>query len=269
MKIDYFNFYLKIKMNVLLCSTSPLKFQAVTEYFREILKYENLNIEAFNCENLKLPSQPVNNTALCAQERLNYVKNKTKQYDYIISIENGLRFHVGSNDLSIDECYVILEYKDLRASGKSEVRVPKKYSHLLKNFNTSSHDKFGESCITLGEMISQLDSSIDPKNWMKTECGYDRIDMIKDALKFAFFDLKNQLNKVEYLIKTYKTYPDFPKPGVLFQDIFSVLTNPDATKALCNLFKHRYGFNMKEINYVVGLESRGFFGILLARELGI
>jgi adenine phosphoribosyltransferase len=59
---------------------------------------------------------------------------------------------------------------------------------------------------------------------------------------------------------------DFPKQGILFRDITTLLKNPDAFDYTLNKL---YGFTKDlKINKVVGIESRGFiFGSLLAHKL--
>jgi adenine phosphoribosyltransferase len=60
---------------------------------------------------------------------------------------------------------------------------------------------------------------------------------------------------------------DFPKQGIVFKDITPLLANPKAVKECMALLIN----NLKErnINKVVGAESRGFFfATLLAYELG-
>ncbi|GJQ63525.1 MAG: adenine phosphoribosyltransferase [Melioribacteraceae bacterium] len=61
--------------------------------------------------------------------------------------------------------------------------------------------------------------------------------------------------------------PDFPKKGIMFKDITTLLKNPEALKFTALQF---YNFSKdKGINKVVGIESRGFiFGTLLAEKLG-
>ena len=59
---------------------------------------------------------------------------------------------------------------------------------------------------------------------------------------------------------------DFPKPGIGFQDITPLLSNPEATSACLELLASTLAD--KNINKVIGVESRGFFfGILLAQKL--
>jgi len=62
--------------------------------------------------------------------------------------------------------------------------------------------------------------------------------------------------------------PDFPKPGILFRDITPLLAHPQGiqtiTAGLTNLLAGL------EIDYVVGIESRGFIiGTPIAQSLGV
>ena len=62
--------------------------------------------------------------------------------------------------------------------------------------------------------------------------------------------------------------PDFPKPGVLFYDITSVLMNPQAFEFCIRAMLDRY--RDRGVDSVIAVESRGFiFGAPFARELGI
>ena len=74
-------------MSILLCSTSPLKLKAIKNnpHFKDTI------IDTIDCSSLNLPNQPINSTLRCAKARLEYAKNNTtKNYDYYVSIENGL-----------------------------------------------------------------------------------------------------------------------------------------------------------------------------------
>ena len=74
--------------------------------------------------------------------------------------------------------------------------------------------------------------------------------------------------KPEDLEKTIRDVPDFPKPGITFNDITTLLKRPDAYKHAIEIFLDRY--REKRIDKVVGIESRGFiFGATLAYELGV
>ena len=65
-----------------------------------------------------------------------------------------------------------------------------------------------------------------------------------------------------------RTIPDYPKPGILFRDITTLLYNGEALKYITSKFYERY--KDKGIDAVAGLEARGFiFGALLAEKLNI
>lgn len=76
---------------------------------------------------------------------------------------------------------------------------------------------------------------------------------------------------IEAIKKPMMTYEDFPKPGINFVDVFSILGDPVAFDALYTLTKatiDEYMETRKEsFNVVVGLETRGFLlGTILARD---
>lgn len=62
--------------------------------------------------------------------------------------------------------------------------------------------------------------------------------------------------------------PDFPKPGILFKDITTLLQDPTGLRATIDLFAEK----CSDLNpdFIVGMESRGFiFGAPLAYKMGI
>ena len=65
-----------------------------------------------------------------------------------------------------------------------------------------------------------------------------------------------------------RTVPNFPKKGIMFKDITTLIKDPIAFDLALNSF-----YNLvknKEITKVVGIESRGFiFGAALASKLGV
>ena len=70
------------------------------------------------------------------------------------------------------------------------------------------------------------------------------------------------------LNKAIRTIPDFPKKGIMFKDITTLLNDSEAFKELIDFLKNRY--KDKNIDFVAGIESRGFiFGSALAYALGV
>lgn len=62
--------------------------------------------------------------------------------------------------------------------------------------------------------------------------------------------------------------PDYPKPGILFYDITTLLKNADAFKKVIDLLTERY--RNKGIDKVLGIDSRGFiFAPCVAYNLGV
>ena len=60
-----------------------------------------------------------------------------------------------------------------------------------------------------------------------------------------------------------RNVPDFPKPGIQFKDITTLLQNGPAFKAIIDGWKERYAD--KGVDAIVGAEARGFiFGAALA-----
>jgi len=69
------------------------------------------------------------------------------------------------------------------------------------------------------------------------------------------------------LAATIRTVPDFPKKGIMFRDITTLLKNPAALRQTIDLLHEHY--KDERIDKVVGIESRGFIcGAALADRLG-
>lgn len=75
--------------------------------------------------------------------------------------------------------------------------------------------------------------------------------------------------EVEELIKSsIREVPNFPKEGIMFKDITPILENNKVTKAVLKYFIDN--LVTKDIDAIIGIESRGFFfGMLIANELEI
>ncbi|GMM51494.1 adenine phosphoribosyltransferase [Starmerella bacillaris] len=70
------------------------------------------------------------------------------------------------------------------------------------------------------------------------------------------------------LKKVIAVYPDFPKKGILFEDILPIFQNPDVFRIMIDALKD----HVKPLapTVIVGLDARGFlFGPTLALELGV
>lgn len=65
-----------------------------------------------------------------------------------------------------------------------------------------------------------------------------------------------------------RTVPNYPKPGIMFRDISTLLYNGKALQFIAESFYKRY-YN-SNIHAIAAIESRGFiFGSMLAEKLGV
>jgi adenine phosphoribosyltransferase len=72
----------------------------------------------------------------------------------------------------------------------------------------------------------------------------------------------------ELIKQAVTTIADYPKPGILFRDVTSVLQNHEAFQACIDMLKSNY--HGQTFDKIVGTEARGFlFGAPLALALGI
>uniref|UniRef100_A0A7C9DNF7 adenine phosphoribosyltransferase n=2 Tax=Opuntia streptacantha TaxID=393608 RepID=A0A7C9DNF7_OPUST len=85
--------------------------------------------------------------------------------------------------------------------------------------------------------------------------------------KMAFESEAPQDDRIARIASTIRVIPDFPKPGIIFQDITTMLLDPKAFKDTIDLFVERY--SGKGISVVAGIEARGFiFGPPIALAIG-
>ncbi|XP_042449430.1 adenine phosphoribosyltransferase 1-like [Zingiber officinale] len=74
-------------------------------------------------------------------------------------------------------------------------------------------------------------------------------------------------HRLRRIASSIRVIPDFPKPGILFQDITTLLLDPEAFRDTIDMFVERY--RDKEISVVAGIEARGFiFGPPIALAIG-
>ncbi len=65
-----------------------------------------------------------------------------------------------------------------------------------------------------------------------------------------------------------RTIPDYPKPGIQFRDITTLLLDPDGVRSAVTQLAEPFGGG--QIQKVAGVEARGFiFGLAVALELDV
>lgn len=76
-----------------------------------------------------------------------------------------------------------------------------------------------------------------------------------------------QALRIARIASAIRVIPNFPKPGIMFQDITTLLLDTKAFKDTIDLFVQRY--KDKNISVVAGIEARGFiFGPPIALAIG-
>ncbi len=78
---------------------------------------------------------------------------------------------------------------------------------------------------------------------------------------------EHKLNNYFDLSEKIRTIPDFPKPGILFRDITTLLKDPEAFRYVVDTLAERY--LDKKIDVIVAIEARGFIiGAPVAYKIG-
>ncbi|KAK8952646.1 Adenine phosphoribosyltransferase 1 [Platanthera guangdongensis] len=77
----------------------------------------------------------------------------------------------------------------------------------------------------------------------------------------------DEKHRIERIASSIRVIPNFPKPGIMFQDITTLLLDPNAFGDTVELFVERY--RDQRISVVAGVEARGFiFGPPIALAIG-
>ena len=75
-------------------------------------------------------------------------------------------------------------------------------------------------------------------------------------------------NTLDFIQSCIATIPDYPKPGIIFRDVTSLIEHPTGFHQTIELLKEHY--QSMPFDKVVGTEARGFiFGAPLAYALGL
>ncbi|MCB1111174.1 MAG: adenine phosphoribosyltransferase [Chlamydiales bacterium] len=244
-------------LNVLVASESAIKCAAVKEAFCEAFPTEEIIVTPCAVSS-GVPEQPVGHDEGLkgAATRLsNIPQEDAAPADYVVAIENYIY-----QDHEWKDCAVVLvqclSMDEVHFSTTASTEIP---SHIVTKALAAQ--------TTVGETVSRLyaERAIDKNDWHRDPQfgGHSRKELIKDAI---FKNLhRDEIREIKEQIVM---YPDYPKEGILFQDFMPVMRNPSTFKSAIHLLAERA--KNKEIDVVVGLESRGFIvGGALAYELGV
>lgn len=116
-----------------------------------------------------------------------------------------------------------------------EQEEPVSWSEILKVFNKNA-EKVKQLLIKTISQIKEIDSSISQED-------------------------------IEFVKSKIISIPNWPKQGIIFRDITSLLQHPEGFDKVIEVLYNRY--KDKEIDVIAGIESRGFIiGGILANKLG-
>ena len=87
-----------------------------------------------------------------------------------------------------------------------------------------------------------------------------------DLQRFTMKTLSEEEKNI--ILESIRDIPDFPKPGIIFKDITTLLSDPKALDTLMTHLENRY--KSYDLDYIAGIDARGFiFGAVLADRLGL
>ncbi len=96
---------------------------------------------------------------------------------------------------------------------------------------------------------------------------HDNVGKVTSVLTSTISELGKDI-QLEKIKSSIRTILNWPKPGIMFRDITTLIKDPEAFNFTIEKFKEQY-LN-KNITKIAGIESRGFiFGAALARELNL
>ncbi len=114
-------------------------------------------------------------------------------------------------------------------------------------------------------VIPKISGDNFPTEEVKEEVKNEQYDLDEDDEDENGYEEEEE-EEVFDLKSTIRTIPNWPKSGIMFRDITTLIENPKAFDFCIQKFAEQY--KDKNITKIAGIESRGFiFGAALAREL--
>lgn len=248
---------------IVVTSQNQVKLCAVKRVFNELYPDCTNVVSGVKC-NVDTMNQPlgINNTFKDGMKRIEYLvnsnPNNTDPNVFIVSIESGL-VNIESlyNYVAHDVATVTVRYNNKIYRGYHTIEVPLPAKYHGYDFMWKLTLDYCKDSPTLGEILNKLDPKIPAGSWMDVYGSVTRDEQIGHALTDCLTPLVS-LQKIKDRIAY---YPNFPKPGVLFQDIFPVVR--EELGSLSTVIKETC--QNRDFEYVAGLESRGFIvGMIVA-----
>lgn len=162
-----------------------------------------------------------------------------------------------------------------RFSTRAESFMFKQFAHVI-NMSTAPEAILAREA---GVEYATIAMATDYDCWKKTEVpvSWEEITRVmaknsENVKKLILRTIEKIINQgstnadLDYIKSKIRTIPDFPKQGVMFRDITTLFQDPQAMKKTIEILHNRY--KNKKIDYVAGIEARGFIiGGSLAEKL--
>ena len=243
--------------NVMIASAAQIKVDTVTTWVKA--NDSAVNICYKDTGNITPYPQPIgfNQAKECIFARM---RDFTFNDDTLVIVIENYVHKVSTTGKYIDMCAVYMKSAHTSSWSRGlggRVHVP---DHIVP-----------QNDVTVGQMIAESDKSVDPQNW------FDRETQITHSLCDAYQSYQH----LPFVTKELVTFPDFPKPGVSFQDIFSLMTVTYGTYTVLSALAYQAKAHLLTYDrisrggtihdvFIAGLESRGLaLGMMLAARLNV
>ena len=187
----------------------------------------------------------------------------------MIAIESEVRTGEAGQEQQVEDVgHVCVRRGEISVDAFSEgIPVPQAYFDKARDQSAKDYknSQLGLSA-TVGDFIHQDHPNVPSNDWMSAEQfgKRSREDQLKPAVLAALKKLM--------IMQLISYYNDFPKPGVRFADVTSVLSSKLGFQYVCDTMVQTLvskGWAGK-LTKVVGFDARGFiFGAALARDLNL
>ena len=259
-------------LRVGVASENPLKIAAVEQ---GLMQAFGVPVTVVGCKTKStMPNQPTGPTAgyTGAHARIFYWEHNCQPeggFDYVVAIESFVDTETDwsayEGKAAYDQAVIVM--KDLKKEITEYWPSARTYFDLRfldEARQISSIDEDYGCSTTVGTILAG-EFGLDPLDWHKDPRfgGKSRQSILTEAMVSGLHQ-----NIFEFTDPYVERTPNFPKPGITFFDIFSVLRQPHLWNLSMNHLYER--FKDEKIDAVVGLDARGFIiGQALASKLGV
>jgi ribose-phosphate pyrophosphokinase len=242
-----------------LCSTSKIKLNILKKFADTLKNLTQCKYIVFPVSmDWNTPDQPVGEgTYDACKKRISVFTNEyyTNATSFkIFSLENGIYINDVTGEIC-DICVLIVQEQDgtqLRFNSFGIQIDPDLFGLYLAGNRDGS--RIGT---TFGKFLS-VNFGVEHDNWSLDQRfgGISRLSQMEDCLN-------------KYLIHSFtEKIANYPREGVMFMHATSIVVNPILFNIMFDIFERFVGdnFDMSKIDYVAGLDARGFyFAPVLAR----